>query len=228
MPFFNEAEVYAAVCFSPVMEIYDRHHPDFDDDEYWQDRRERSREYLCNLVGRPHRIYPFHFVWNDFDTSKLENFCGIKWHREENEPAYNYDDPKCTRMIDAIRDLGFAVLIEEEYDNTMRFVDDIGRGLPIIIPHLGRLNGGIERLLKEDFWSRQNTYADMSTCREEDTMEFLSKYGPHRLLYGSDFPFGNSVIARQTIENLDLPEADQKLILGENIMRLLKNVDKYD
>ena len=35
-PRFDEAGVDAAVCFSPVMEIYDRYNPDFRDDEYWR------------------------------------------------------------------------------------------------------------------------------------------------------------------------------------------------
>jgi len=227
-PYFDEAKLDGAVCFSPVMEIYDRHDPDFEDNDYWQQRRTSSRRYLCTLGNKRHRIYPFHFVWNDFDTSELEKYCGIKWHRHDNEPKYNYDDPKCTKMIGAIREHGFVVLLEEEYDNTMRFVDDIAAGMPVIIPHLGALNGGVRRLLGEDFWKRENTYADMSagSTSEDDIRAFLDRYGPHRLLYGSDYPFGNSVISKQKILDLNLPEADQRLIFGENIMRLMKNADR--
>jgi len=226
-PYFDEVEVNGAVCFSPVMEIYNRHDPDFKDNKEWQSLRKRSRTYLRNLTDTSHRIYPFCFVWNDFDISMLERYCGIKWHRHKNEPKYNYDDPKCARMINFIRELGYVVVLEEEYENTMCFVDDIGKGIPVIIPHLGTMNGGIHRLLEEDFWKRKNTYADMSAAgiKEEDIKKFLYKYGPEKLLYGSDYPFGNSLISKQKILNLNLPKADQKLIFGENIMRLLKNVE---
>ena len=228
-PYFDEAQLDGAACFAPVMEIYDRHDPDFDDNDYWQERRQSSRRYLCSLTDKRHRIYPFYFVWNDFDTSELQNYCGIKWHRHPDEPKYNYNDPKCGKMLDAIREHGFVVCLEEEYGHTMRFADELGKGIPLIIPHLGNLNGGFRRLFDEDFWKRENTYADMSAAgtSEDDIMEFLDRYGPHRLLYGSDYPFGNSVISKQKILDLNLPKADEELIFGANILRLMKNVERH-
>lgn len=228
-PYFDEAQLDGAACFSPVMEIYDRHDPDFDDNDYWRERRQSSRHYLCGLTDKRHRIYPFYFVWNDFDTAELENYCGIKWHRHPDEPIYNYDDPSCGKMLDAIREHGFVVCLEEEYGHTMRFADDFGQGIPLIIPHLGNLNGGFRRLFDEDFWRRENTYADMSAAgtSEDDIREFLDRYGPHRLLYGSDYPFGNSMISKQKILDLNLPKADEELIFGGNILRLMKNVERY-
>jgi hypothetical protein len=224
-PLLDDAGVTAAVCFSPVMEIYDRHDPDFQDSRAWQERRQKSREYLRDLRGTPHRIYPFHFVWNDFDTSGLEHYCGIKWHRHPNEPKYHYENPACAKMLDAIREHGFVVLLEEEYANTMRFADEIGKGIPLIIPHLGRNNGGAPRLLSEDFWRRANTWADMSASAvtPEEIRRFLGKYGPERLIFGSDYPFGTPSGSRQKILDLNLSEADQRLIFSENITRLLRN-----
>ena len=229
-PTLDRAGVDAAVCMSPVMEVYDRHDPDFEDDDEWRRRRESSHEYLRGLKGKRHRIYPLCFVWNDFDASGLDAYCGIKWHRHPDEPKYHYDDPKCAKMIDAIRERGFVVILEEEYGNTMRFVDDMGKGIPVIIPHLGRLNGGVQRFLAGDFWKRENTYADMSSeaMEERDIRAFLDRYGPDRLLFGSDYPFGSSMISKQKILNLDLPEADRRLIFGGNVMRLLRNIDLYD
>ena len=61
-PIFDEAGVAAAVCTSPVQEIYDRYDPDFVDTPAWQERRASSREYLCSLQDKPRRIYPFYFV----------------------------------------------------------------------------------------------------------------------------------------------------------------------
>jgi hypothetical protein len=226
-PRFDEAGVNAAVCFSPVMEIYDRHDPDFRDDEHWQIRRNHSRRYLCSLRNK-HPIYPFYFVWNDFDTSELANYCGIKWHRHGNEPEYHYDDPKCEKMLEAIRENDFAILLEETYANTLRLVDEMGKGIPFIIPHLGSLNGGIRHLLREDFWRRENTYADMSagTPSVNDIKEFIDKYGPHRLLYGSDYPFATPLACKKKILELNLPPAEKELIFSGNIMRLLKNTEK--
>lgn len=224
----DDAGVDAAVCFSPVMEIYDRYNREFRDDEYWQKRRSHSRKYLCSLKNARHRIYPFYFVWNDFDTSELSNYCGIKWHRHASEPPYHYDDPKCVSMLEAIREHGFVILLEETYENTLRLVDGIGKGIPFIIPHLGYLNGGIRRLLDEDFWKRKNTYADMSAdCASVDELkEFISRYGPHRLLYGSDYPFSTPLVCKRRIWELNLPPADEELIFHGNILSLLKNTEE--
>lgn len=224
-PRFEEAGVSAAVCMSPVMEIYDRYDPGFRDDAHWQKRREHSRRYLCSLKNTPHRIYPFYFVWNDFDTSFLDNYCGIKWHRHAFEPEYLYDDPKCEKMIEAIREQGFVILLEETYENTIRMVDDMARGIPFIIPHLGALNGGIRRFLDEDFWKRADTYTDISAnvASVGEIREFLERYGPHRLLYGSDYPFSTPLACKRKILELGLPSADEELIFSGNILRLLKN-----
>ena len=172
----------------------------------------------------PHKVYPFYFVWNDYDTSRLDGHCGIKWHRHANEPTYNCDDPRCQAFIDEVRARGIPILIEEEYENTLRFVDEMAQGMPIIIPHMGYLNGGVKRLLDEDFWRRPNTYADMSggtACRAEDVKRFLDRYGPERMLFGSDYPCCMPLRSKNKIGELGLPDADLRLIYSENVLRLI-------
>ncbi len=229
LPLFLEADLDAVVCFSPVMEIYDRNDPHFVDTPAWKEQRQRSRQYLTTLADKPVPVLPFYFVWNDFDTSTLSDYCGIKWHRHAREPDYHYGCPACTAMLDAIRDMGFAVLIEEEYRNTLRFVDELAPGVPVIIPHLGRLNGGFEQLLADDFWARPHTYADMSAAAVtvDECRRFLDRYGPERLLFGSDYPFGRSPDSKATILELNLPAADEELVFSGNIRRLLKNTERY-
>jgi hypothetical protein len=227
-PLLDAADVQAAVCMPPVGEIYDRTSIEFEDNDYWRSRRAAARQYVCALKGRRHTVYPFYFVWNDFDTSRLGQCCGIKWHRHPDEPRYHYDDPACSRLIDAIRQRGLVVLIEEEFANTMRFVDELAVGVPVIVPHLGRLNGGFEAFLAEDFWRRPYAYTDMSGgCSAADCRRFLDRYGPEKLLFGSDYPFCTPLESRQTLLSLNLPEADQRLIFAENCLRLLKNVELY-
>jgi hypothetical protein len=111
-PRFNAAGLDGAVCFSPVREIYDRDDPTFQDTPDWQQRRAASHQYLLSLRNTPHRIYPFCFVWNDFNAAGLSQYCGVKWHRHANEPEYHYDDPRCGRLLGAIQELGLAVVLE--------------------------------------------------------------------------------------------------------------------
>ena len=60
-----------------------------------------------------------------------------------------------------------------------------------------------------------------------DCRRFLDRYGPEKLLFGSDYPFCTPLESRRTLLSLNLPEADQRLIFAENCLRLLKNVELY-
>ncbi|OVE81903.1 hypothetical protein BVY04_02125 [bacterium M21] len=224
-PMLDEVGASGAVFIPPVAEIYNRSKtPSFHDEEYWTERRKNAREYLFSLTEKKHRIFPFYFVWNDFDTSDLDRSCGIKWHRHSSEPEYEYDTPGCVRMFDAIRERELPVLLEEEQHNMMRVIEALGERVPIIIPHLGELNGGFYKLLSEDLWSRPNLYADMSSffLSAGDVETFIERYGPEKLIYGSDYPFGTSTHSKETILEAVQGRADQELIFSGNILRILK------
>jgi len=82
----------AVVMFSPVMEIYDRYHPNFEDNAEWQQRRKLSNEYVLTLGTPDLKVIPYFFIWNDFAVDQLTpQHKGIKWHRHPHEPIYHYD-----------------------------------------------------------------------------------------------------------------------------------------
>jgi len=53
---------------------------------------------------------------------------------------------------------------------------------------------------------------------------FLDRYGPDKLLFGSDFPFGTPGQELRKIERLNLSAADFDQVAGGNILRLLDGV----
>lgn len=230
VPLLAQVGASEAVCFSPVAEIYDRDDPEFEDTSEWVRRRTVSRDYLCHLSRPGLTIYPFHFVWNDFDVGDLDRFCGIKWHRHAEEPKYRYGDPACRRMVAAIRERRFAVILEEEFENTLRFVRELATGVPVIIPHLGELNGGFAPLHREGIWRLPHVFADLSCdlVRSPLIQRFLSSYGPEKLIFGSDYPFGTPRSRLAALDLLDLSDADRRLILHDNMRRLLKNTALYE
>jgi len=229
-PLLAEVGASEAVCFSPVAEIYDRDNPNFEDTPEWVRRRKASRDYLCHLSRPDLVIYPFHFVWNDFDISDLDRFCGIKWHRHMREPKYHYEKEACRQMVTAIRERQFAVILEEEFGNTLRFIRDLAAGVPVIIPHLGELNGGFGQLHREGVWKLPNVFADLSCDLVSSHLirRFLDNYGPEKLIFGSDYPFGTPRSRFDDIDVLGLPDADRQLILRDNMRRLLKNTTMYE
>ncbi|MFP4058664.1 MAG: amidohydrolase family protein [Candidatus Brocadiia bacterium] len=223
----RQAGVDAAWAFPPVLEVYDRHDPAFVDAPEWQARRRRAHDYLLGLSRQAlvPRIVPFFFVWNDFDLAGLTaEFRGVKWHRHPDEPVYRYDDPRCRRFLDAVVARQLPVTLEETFENTLRFLDELAPDAVVVIPHCGVLNGGFERLHERRVWERPRVYADSSAAPSHQPgllRTFLDAYGPEKLLYGSDYPFDTPVACRQAIADLALAPADEALVLGGNALRLV-------
>ena len=223
----RQAGVDAVWMFPPVMEVYDRHDPDFTDTPDWRARRQRAHRYLLELARtrqRP-RVFPFFFVWNDFDLEALtDDYRGIKWHRHPDEPIYHYDDPRCRAILDVITERRLPIVLEETFENTMRFLDELAPEAIVVIPHCGHLNGGFARLHALRVWQRPNVYADTSAAPSRNPAilrTFIQAYGPEKLLYGSDYPFDDPAHCLAAVRDLHLSPADEALVLSGNALRLI-------
>ena len=221
-PLLQNAGIAGACIFAPVEDIYDRYNPNFQDNNQWRHTRKAANHYLLDLASRVESVFPYLFVWNDFALEELQqNYCGIKWHRHDNEPVYHYNDPRCGQMIREIVIRRLPVVLEESYTNTCRFVEKLAPEAVIIIPHLGALNGSYPALERAGIWRRPNTYADTALASLEQMRHFVQHYGAERLLFGSDFPFGVPGHELRKVEALNLPSVDQDKILSGNILRLI-------
>jgi len=219
------AGIDGAAVFSPVMEIYDRYAPDFADTPAWRRRRTESNAYLLELESDLLRIFPYFFIWNDFAVDQLTAaHCGIKWHRHAGEPVYSYDDPQCQAALAEIRRRNLPVVLEEELDNTLRFVQDLADGITVIIPHLGLLNGGFQALADEGLWELENVWGDTALASPDEMREYLERCGHDRLLFGSDFPFGSPSNELRKVYRLELDAEAQAAVLGGNFLRLIEQI----
>ena len=106
------------------------------------------------------------------------------------------------------------MVLEESFDNTLRFVERLAPEAVIIIPHLGGLNGGYQALDRAGVWQRDNVYADTALASPQEMRHFLEHYGPHKLLFGSDYPFGLPAGELRKIERLDLDPADFEQVVA--------------
>jgi len=184
-----------------------------------------ANEYVLKAARVSGNLYPFYFVWNDYlIPQNLDEYAGIKWHRHWDEPRYDYDDPKCSEMLERIKGLKMPVVLEEEYAETLRFVKE-NPEIRVIIPHMGKLNGGCERM--EAFFDNPNVYFDTSTALIEAIRKILDHVGAERIIFGSDVsgtrePFYNfPKVELKKVLQLDLDEASKELILAGNIERLI-------
>lgn len=218
----GDSGITAAVMFPPVMEIYDRYDPGFVDTQFWRERRRAANEYLLGIGTAEFEIFPYFFIWNDFAVDQLRGHKGIKWHRHPNEPTYRYDSRECAAAIDEIRAGNMPVCLEEEFENTLFFLDKLAPGVKVIIPHCGLLNGGYELFCRHDIWERPNVYADTALALPETVVDYISCYGHERIMFGSDFPFGNPASELRKILRLNLPEEQRDAIIGLNILKLMQ------
>jgi len=189
------------------------------------DSRLRANQYVLEVADRSNDLFPFYFVWNDYlIPENLDRYRGVKWHRHHDEPRYDYDDPRCSGFLERIRELRLPVLLEEEFEETSRFIDG-NPELQVIIPHIGALNGGHDRM--EAFYDNKNVYFDTSVAPIDAIEKCLEAVGPERIIFGSDVsgtatPFYNfPKVELRKIRSLGLRKDDMKLILSGNIERML-------
>jgi len=213
--------------FSPVMEIYDRYDFHFTDTPEWRRRRLESNAYLLSLKPAELTVYPYFFIWNDFAVDQLTaEHCGVKWHRHDSEPVYCYDDPKCPNAIGEIRRRNLPVVLEEEFDNTLRFIRELAQGVTVIIPHLGMLNGGFRAIAEAGLWDQENVWGDTALASTAEIREYVQRYGYRRLLFGSDFPFGSPAFELRKVMGLGLDSEVESAVLGGNFMRLQGRINR--
>ena len=163
-----------------------------------KEARVRANEYILEAARAARHIYPFYFVLNDYIIlENLEHYAGIKWYRHYDEPNYYYNDPKCYEILERIKELKMSVLIEDEYNETVNFLEQ-NTDLDIIIPHCGKRMWAPptkEKLLENFdrmklFFDKPNVYFDTGGVEPGIPLEIIKRVlvqvGPKRVILGSD------------------------------------------
>lgn len=192
--------------------------------------RLKANNYVLEVAKKYPNVYPFYFVWNDYIIPEnLNQYLGIKWHRHFDEPRYDYGDLRCKMFLEKIKKLDMPVVLEEEFEETKRFIDK-NREVNVIIPHIGRLNGGYD--LMQTFYGEKNVYFGTSTAPIEAIKKCLEAVGPERIIFGSDVsgtsePFYNfPKVELEKIRELDLGKNSLELILSGNVERIISEKRK--
>ncbi len=221
--YLDAAGIQGACLFAPVEDIYDRYDYDFEDNTAWMTCRQRANHYLLDIQQTHEHIFSYYFVWNDFRKDELKKgYRAIKWHRHEYEPVYHYNDPLCEAFLQEVYRLQLPIVLEESFENTRSFIKRVNGRTPIIIPHMGGLNGSFSALFRSGTWDADTIFADTALATGPEIKKFLDRYGSDRLLFGSDFPFGNPGNELNEVIRLNLGKHDFENIVCHNILRLLK------
>ncbi len=189
-----------------------------------------NREVARIVASRPDRFYGFAFVHPQRDSGRVKElvqeavtrygFVGIKVHRHDGritreicEVARAFSLPV---LYDVMGEISVVELLATEYPD-----------VSFIIPHLGsfaddwRAQLGLIDLLAR----HPNIYTDTSGVRRFDLLEqAVQRAGAGKILFGSDGPWLHPGVELSKIRALDLPPADEWLVLGGNLLRLIAHV----
>jgi hypothetical protein len=144
-------------------------------------------------------------------------FRGIKVH---------HADGLTTREImEAARDLALPVLLDiKDSTGPAEMLAQQYPAVNLIIAHLGSFAGDWRVHLATIGLMRRypNVHADTSSVRFFDYLvQAVREAGPEKLLFGSDGPLLHPGLELTRVKLLHLPPADEALVLGGNLERLM-------
>jgi len=186
-----------------------------------------NREVARIVASQPGRFYGFAFIHPERDRGRVyqlveeaverHGFCGIKVHRHDAritreicEVARVYGLPV---LYDVMGEISVVELLATEYPD-----------VSFIIPHLGSFadDWRAQLALIDHLVRHPNVYADTSGVRRFDLLvAAVQRAGVEKILFGSDGPWLHPGLELHKIRLLGLPSAQERLILGENFLRII-------
>ncbi|GBE15026.1 MAG TPA: hypothetical protein ENH32_05500 [Proteobacteria bacterium] len=165
------------------------------------------------------------------DPEVLDGYSGIKWHcwftpahdfggthlgMDEDRIHQVLTEPRMAALMEKVMEMDVPVNFEEHFDITQIFVD-LYPGVKVIIPHMGALNGGTERVLAS-VGRRENVYFDVSLAGI--SADLVESFGVRKFLCGSDYPYGSPAWSIDRIRKLNVTEEERAAIFSGNVLRL--------
>ena len=138
------------------------------------------------------------------------------------------DGPATREVCDAARAFRLPLLYDPAGKTDL--IDLLAPQYPdvnFIIPHLGSFADDWRAHLRViDQISRYpNVYTDTSGIRRFDYLvQAVKRAGAHKVLFGTDGPWLHPGVELHKVHLLGLPPKQEALILGENLLRLIRGV----
>jgi predicted TIM-barrel fold metal-dependent hydrolase len=134
---------------------------------------------------------------------------------------YALDERTCGKLLDALEGEGLPLLLDIE-EAGLSTIARICERHPRLAVLLQRFRHGRERLLLPLMDEFENLYVEFSSNQANYVVERLvDRYGPERLLFGTESPIKSPGAAKAMIDYADIGEDARALIAGGNLARLL-------
>lgn len=179
------------------------------------------------VANRPDRFYGFAFVHATRDRGRVLDmvraavakygFVGIKVHR--------YDARVSREICEVARAFSLPVLYDPVGEvATVELLATEYPDVAFIIAHLGSFSDDwrAQLALIDHLVRHPNIHTDTSGVRRFDLLEqAVRRAGARKVLFGSDGPWLHPGVELEKIHALNLPPADEALVLGGNFLRLI-------
>jgi len=197
---------------------------------FHSDYSQANSEVARIVANHPSRLIGFAFVHAARDAGRIFEmikhavvnwkFRGIKVHghdamptREVCEVARAFNIPM---LVDVVGQASVVEMLASEYPD-----------VKFVIPHLGsfRDDWRAHQQVVDQIVRFPNVFTDTSGVRRFDyIVQAIKRAGPHKVLFGSDGPWLHPGVELHKIRLLHLPPKQEALILGGNVLRLLRHV----
>lgn len=195
---------------------------------FHSDYVQANREVARIVARQPGRLLGFAFVHAVRDRGRIgemvaeavheHGFVGIKVHRHDAPISREICEAARVHHLPVLYDLAgeswACELLAGEYPD-----------VDFIIPHLGSFadDWRAQLALIDHLERHPNIHADTAGVRRFDLLEqAVQRAGAGKLLFGSDGPWLHPGAELAKVRLLGLPPQDEALVLGGNLLRLIK------
>jgi uncharacterized protein len=190
----------------------------------------RANADVARIVARyPDRLFGFAFVHATRDAGRIFEMVQqavVKW-RFRGIKVHGHDAMPNREVCEAAR--AFRLPVLADVAGQAHVVDILAKQYPdvnFIIPHLGSFSDDwrAQQQVAEQVGRYPNIYTDTAGVRRFDyIVEALKRGGPSKVLFGSDGPWLHPAVELHKIRVLGLSPQDEALVLGGNILRLIRH-----
>lgn len=189
--------------------------------ENFTDKTTPDNDSVLEEYKKNKSIIPVYW-FNVFELPKDidKKYKAIKFHSDIGK--INIDDK---RVIDFVNRINLPVFV---HTNESKEFSNLGKvcnlakevNVPVVAVHSGSVTGTFFKLNNYDF--PDNVYFETSGIQYAVILQKIyARFGAKRIIFGSDYPFGDPRVSLAMISTLNLSKLGYKLITEENISEIL-------
>jgi predicted TIM-barrel fold metal-dependent hydrolase len=195
---------------------------------FHSDYAEANAQVARIVAQHPTRLVGFAFVHAGRDAGRIHQMVerAVRMWRFRGIKVHGYDALPTREICEAAR--RFRIPVLADVVGRAEVVDMLAPQYPdvsFIIPHLGSFadDWRAQQRIVDQLTRYPNVFTDTSGVRRFDyIVEAVKRAGPQKVLFGSDGPWLHPGLELHKIKLLGLPPEKEALILGGNIVRLLR------